>query len=752
MASKHTIAYFIRGMKYASTSVGAWTAGYLIQNDLKIIDLFIFLIQFVASVYFFMCYAERFPTPAGNRIRHVDRAIGKDAIRTYPLIAVLGIGVAVLAAFLYSFLSSIDFGFRNLIAAFTHAGMYFYYGVFLLRHPDARNFPVVRHQLVWPVLLSIGIGFYYGINFAALQANFLSLVPVLMLAGVYFITRLFRFGQHRFLIFTLTSFLAVAGLAFSIKQSFLPVPAELGEYFFTILFCIIVSAYLAVFEAWKISSDIAKRAGNTATPPPNIENINKRADLHSRAALTALLVTVLTLPFFFVYSKYGTIFLVLFGLHSILSLFFWSSRGVGDGLVKIKWPIHKMWVGTLFLGLLVLFSIPGVDWEPKTRTLPSFVSWETALFFTAGALASLFRSPWHRWVRGSERFADVLSVRINITRLLGPVSSLALAILLIVLPDHEKASNINMKGDMAFIFYVVCIVISLVANLVYNRKKPPKQLTQTTLTYIYAFLILTRAITSSIITLAIFLPAVYSGKSFAASVLIALPFFLSAIGGFALNDYFDSETDAINKPQRAIPSGRLSRRFVLCFALSSIALAFFSAILISNTTPELTLYLSCIAGVAAYNVFVKYVSLTKTFLTSAVSSIPILFSVVVFDYPAVYLLLPIATSGFVLGREWLMDIRDLKGDLFYRRATIPMVLGTKPTAFLGFSFQIGAACLLIPIALYNRTFFSMAVVMVVLATTIVLAPLWYLNRGDYRQTVVRSLWLPMLVGLLLFIH
>jgi geranylgeranylglycerol-phosphate geranylgeranyltransferase len=62
---------------------------------------------------------------------------------------------------------------------------------------------------------------------------------------------------------------------------------------------------------------------------------------------------------------------------------------------------------------------------------------------------------------------------------------------------------------------------------------------------------------------------------------------LIAAGGYAINDYFDSEIDAINKPYRPIPSGAVTRREALTF---SLLLGIVGAILALPSGPVTTLF------------------------------------------------------------------------------------------------------------------------------------------------------------------
>jgi geranylgeranylglycerol-phosphate geranylgeranyltransferase len=244
----------------------------------------------------------------------------------------------------------------------------------------------------------------------------------------------------------------------------------------------------------------------------------------------------------------------------------------------------------------------------------------------------------------------------------------------------------------------------------------------------------------------------YSGLSIEESGLSALPFFLSAIGGFALNDYYDAEKDKINKPYRAIPSGKLTPKTVFRYGISMLLLAVICSIFFSRSYFELILYVICILGVASYNLFVKYYSLSKTFLTAIISSLPLFFSTVVFEYPKIYLLLPVATCCFILGREWLMDIRDIQGDLNGQIVTIAMKIGSNITAKLGFGLQVIAGLILLPIVIYNHSYWSVSLLSLIVLHVIILIPLWSYKSGMLQRRVIQLLWLPMLWGILLFME
>lgn len=152
--------------------------------------------------------------------------------------------------------------------------------------------------------------------------------------------------------------------------------------------------------------------------------------------------------------------------------------------------------------------------------------------------------------------------------------------------------------------------------------------------------------------------------------------FLILGGGNALNDYFDSGIDAINKPRRPIPSGRVSRR-----AAGAFALGLFAAGL------GLGLFLNAAAfALAAVNtgLLILYARRSKRMLFAANVLVAGL-TASVFVFAGAILrridlsILALAGSAFfiMLTREILKDIEDLEGDRRAGAATLPIRWGVR---------------------------------------------------------------------------
>jgi geranylgeranylglycerol-phosphate geranylgeranyltransferase len=693
------------------------------------------------SIFFFLCYAERFPAADEADPGEVNQAIRQEALYVFPffiIVLVAGV-VSTLVGF-----GGYSFGFPRGFTLILYCLMYFGYGFYLRRLPQEDKYKI-RHRLVWPVVLSIGLNLYLGLVFTNLFTSWWPLSPIIAMVVVFAITS--RFGKKLFRYFTLTAFGIITVLILLARYrsgGFLP--DELSTYFSTLQFCIIVSAYLSVFEAWPIASEIAaeEATDNSNTPSGDL----KRSSAYFLATMLALMLSLWALPFFFIFSQYGITFLALFGLHAFVSFLFWSGF-VRPRVNSInKWGKRKLWFGVSFLIVLAFTSLPRLAIQPGWIVLPDVVSLDglgICAFLSGFPIAQLYKSVSGVYEWNKTAFLEP----INIVRLLSLLCFIACGVLYLFLggPSGSK-SEFWPRGQSAFYFYGGCIVASLVAELFHDFRK---RRSGTIVNTFFAILGLARIVPSLLIALAVFLPGVYRGVNIGTSLLLALPFFLSAVGGYALNDFFDVRKDSIDKPYRAIPSGKLSRDQALSLSITSLLFSVAFSILAAGSWWELLIFFSCIVGVATYNVFVRFWSLSKTVLTALVSSLPILYSSVKFGYPSTFFFLPIAASLFILGREWLMDVRDIEGDRSAGIRTIPMVLGTYRTVLFAFSLQIFGMLLLLPVVIQNPSIWSIGLLCLATSCIILLIPLWFYPNLVSRRRIVQILWAPMLLGILQFV-
>jgi geranylgeranylglycerol-phosphate geranylgeranyltransferase len=183
-----------------------------------------------------------------------------------------------------------------------------------------------------------------------------------------------------------------------------------------------------------------------------------------------------------------------------------------------------------------------------------------------------------------------------------------------------------------------------------------------------------------------------------ASLVSALNFSINPLLGFvtsftltgasmAINDYYDREIDAINEPNRPIPSGAVSPKEALSFAFVLSLVGFVAALVTS---------ISCfIVAVIAWVIFVAYTTKGKrtglpgNFLVSACVVIPFIYGGFVVEnlkLPAILF----AAIAFLsnTGREVTKGIVDVEGDKSQNINTIAVMFGDKTAAFMASVFLV----------------------------------------------------------------
>ena len=95
--------------------------------------------------------------------------------------------------------------------------------------------------------------------------------------------------------------------------------------------------------------------------------------------------------------------------------------------------------------------------------------------------------------------------------------------------------------------------------------------------------------------------AIAGGLEPLAAALIFLTVFLITGAGNAINDYYDREIDAINRPKRPIPSGRISARAAFYYSLVLFAVGCLCAGLVNQICLEVAAFNSVLLFLYARN-------------------------------------------------------------------------------------------------------------------------------------------------------
>jgi geranylgeranylglycerol-phosphate geranylgeranyltransferase len=181
----------------------------------------------------------------------------------------------------------------------------------------------------------------------------------------------------------------------------------------------------------------------------------------------------------------------------------------------------------------------------------------------------------------------------------------------------------------------------------------------------------------------------------AALWLAALSITLAILGADAINDAFDVEIDRINRPKRPIPAGAVTARQVVILALALDVLS----VLVGMLAGPVVALISLIAILVniLYSWKLKFVPLLGNATIAALFVVPLALGGVALGQWG-HLTIPLVMAGFfALGREILMDVRDVEGDRMGGASSLPAVTSRRAALLISAGCFTGAtAVALVP--------------------------------------------------------
>jgi len=749
-------AYLKRGLGYWVTALLATSSGYLMIDGFPKLLTLLLLIPVSIAFVFSVSYAIRFD------YNHAVRGPAYDydqRFQSEAKIVSIGIAIAVglISLLAYMLLHGIVPGFKFWIYIILISGMYLGYARFFLStsNMDPNSQAAIRHQLIWPVVLSIAISIYTGRFFSKLDNSWAPLIAICTLALYFLATERFKVKKKVFLISNL--FFAAVVLAFTTfdRLGVLTLPQFLSG-FPALLFAFTMAAYLAAFEAWRITSYIASQQSNIAqyaTVPLSVTTDSiphpSKTISYFNATLASFVITIWLMPIAYVFSDNGLLFLIGFTVHAIWAFLYWASRGKDlANLTDLNWVIRKLWFGFFFLFLMVIDT--KLNWQPSYQLRDRLFQVTIPMLITSAAVlgTKLVRDIRQLGQSVGESFPRRLfSHRMNTVRLL---ALLSFATSIVIVLSYEYApTNLKFKMEYAYLAYTSFVALAIILEI--GDFTNMFKLFTAVLTALLGVLQTVRLPTSLLIGLFVFMPSKYHKLGNEAAFWSMLPFCLISMVGFSLNDFFDANRDKINKPHRAIPSGRLTRNEVLTISIGTSILALISIIAKLRDRRAVALCIAALIGVAVYNFFVKFMGCSKTVYTAFLCAIPIFYDVIFLNYQKAFLLLPMAAILFITGREILMDVKDKTGDKASGIVTLPMKLGDLLSVKLAFGFQFVGLALLLPLVRMINPVVGASVWCLMFASLIIASCLWSYNYGKYQRGIVFGLWLPMLAAMMILI-
>jgi len=221
---------------------------------------------------------------------------------------------------------------------------------------------------------------------------------------------------------------------------------------------------------------------------------------------------------------------------------------------------------------------------------------------------------------------------------------------------------------------------------------------------------------------------VYHGVDSATTLRVLMAItatFLITGGGNVINDYFDVEIDKINKPERPIPSRRVSRSDAFMFSIVLFLLGV-------GLSKQINNYCLIIAGINTgllifYAAHSKRIAFLSNIIVGYLVASVFLFGILsvlsdgtgsVLGAELEIVALITACAFFItVSREIIKDIEDMKGDRYNYSSTLPLKIGKERAKRVAILFGAGAILLsLFPFFMNTNTYsFNIAVYAVVVS-------------------------------------
>jgi geranylgeranylglycerol-phosphate geranylgeranyltransferase len=227
--------------------------------------------------------------------------------------------------------------------------------------------------------------------------------------------------------------------------------------------------------------------------------------------------------------------------------------------------------------------------------------------------------------------------------------------------------------------------------------------------------------------------------------------------GFAINDYYDRESDAVIKPKRPIPSGALTLKQVIAISAVLFAVGLVLAILI-NVLSLLILLIDSIL-LLVYSALVKRKSgFAANTLVGILTGTAFLYgeAVTLGSNAANPLALTLSFSLYpiafgTIGGNVLRDILSFEGDSKVGYPTLPQTIGNKSSvAFAAVLFALTAVLAPLPYLLgffslyYVILIFAWGILLIYASIRLVTSPATVENVRKYERLITRSMMLLIL--------
>lgn len=234
-------------------------------------------------------------------------------------------------------------------------------------------------------------------------------------------------------------------------------------------------------------------------------------------------------------------------------------------------------------------------------------------------------------------------------------------------------------------------------------------------------------------------------KTYNLDVLIGcIGVFLATGAGNVINDYYDYEIDKINKPQRPIPSDRITRKSALYYSIILFLVAIILGCIISFDVGVMVIICTILMILYAYN-FKRQV-LFGNIIVSLLTALTFVYGgMIVYDVK-IGSILGIFAFLMNMSREIIKDTEDVEGDLKEGAKTFPIVYGREKAVILAVVLNI-LTCILSPLLYTPWHIFNESYLIIVAIADIIFIYSAYMATQSYSKENLHTVSKYMKIGM-----
>ena len=264
---------------------------------------------------------------------------------------------------------------------------------------------------------------------------------------------------------------------------------------------------------------------------------------------------------------------------------------------------------------------------------------------------------------------------------------------------------------------------------------------------------LMRLLNGFMVAVAVLVGALASGLLFHPiyTTIAMISAFSTATSGYILNDWKDVEIDKINCPDRAIPSGKVSRNTALALAIIFMGLG--DIIIWFTNLQSILIILIGSALIAAYSLWFKKMGFIGNVTVAVLTGFCLLVGGTSVGHIEMSVWPALLAFSLNVGREIMKGIDDYEGDKEEGAKTIAVLWGREKASWIGVAF-LSITIIISPfpylLGLYNILYLILALIVdgILVVDSILILRTPTSNMG---HLVKRTIKFAAFIGLLAFL-